>query len=289
MTDHRSSPFGRDTTATIRGWDRIAERIAPAPALFGGPLPRRSPDLRRFRNPRVRHQWRGTCVGQSGAAMAETTIRTPAPFDDSSEPNPAIDLSPLWVYAIAREKSRELGVLLGPEGAIVSHALLAVQERGFVPWSAWPGTAENERAYRDGQIPRAALDAPKLTPVQDVRRLTHPDQILEYLAGGYSVWVGLPWRGGLTTSPAGAFGWGSRSLGGHAVELLGYDLDADLVWVGNSWQGWGAGGSGIGATRWADLALDLTERALNNGRSEACVVAEVDGWRPKIRSWAEAL
>lgn len=283
------NPLGRDTEATVRGWEAIAVDVLPAPTIFRGPLPRRSPDLARFRNPRFRNQVRGTCVGQSGAAMGETTIRTPAGFDAQSEPNPAIDLSPLWVYAIAREFSREQGVRLGGEGAIVSHALLAVQKRGFIAWDAWPGTEANERAYRDGRIPQAALDAPKLMPVQDVRRLTSADQILEYLASGYSVWLGLPWRGGMQTRSDGSFDWGGRAVGGHAVELLGYDLDADRAWIGNSWSAWGLQPSGVGVTSWTALAKDLTEQALNAGSSEACVVAELDGWQPKVKSWADAL
>lgn len=281
-------PLGRDTDATIRHWDRIAESIQTAPQLFRGPLPRRSPDLSRFRNPRYRHQVRGTCVGQSGAAMAETSIRTPSPFDEQSEPNPAIDLSPLWVYAIAREYSREQGVRIGGEGAIVGHALMAVKERGFVKWDAWPCSRENELAYRDGSVPMAAQKAPKLMPIQDVRRLTDPDQVLEYLAGGYSVWIGVPWRGGTATRTDGFFEWRGRSFGGHAVELLGYDLDADRVIVGNSWDGWGVRPTGTGYTRWSSLARDLSADALARGVSEACVVAEVDGWQPKVKSWLDA-
>jgi hypothetical protein len=285
--DHRN-PLGRDTEATIQSWDAIADAIQPAPTLFHGPLPRRSTDLIRFRNPRPRNQVRGTCVGQSGAAVAETTIRTPIEFDERMQPNPAVDLSPLWVYAIAREYSRAQGVRLGGEGAIVCHALLAVKERGFAPWDAWPCTETNERAFRDGRIPQSALDAPKLMPIQDLRRLTQPDQILEYLAGGYSVWIGVPWRGGMETRPDGSFGWGGRAAGGHAVELMGYDLDADRAWIGNSWAGWGLQPSGVGFTRWSALSRDLEESLLNSGSSEACVVTEVDGWQPKVKSWAEA-
>lgn len=288
MNSNGYYPLGRDTVSTVRHWDDIAEVIAPAPSLFRGALPRKSLNLSPFRNTRYRNQLRGTCVGQSGAAMGETTIRTPVPLDASSPPNPAIDLSPLWVYSVAREFSRSQGVRLGGDGAIVGHALLAVKERGFVGWDAWPCTRENELAYRDGVVPKSALDAPKLMPIQDVRRLTEADQILEYLAAGYSVWAGLPWRGGTATRADGYFEWRGRSVGGHAVELLGYDLDADAVWVGNSWDGWGLRPAGVGYTRWSAFAADLTSKALDNGTAEACVVAELDGWQPKVKSWYDA-
>lgn len=278
-----------DPSRHDNAWAVVLDRCRPAPGLMMGPLPRRSPDLARFRNPRRRNQVIGSCVGQSGAAMAETTIRTPSPFDEASQPNPAIDLSPLWVYAVARKYSRDHGVPISGEGAIVSHALLAVQELGFVKWEAWPGTSENEQSFRDGVIPQAARDAVKLMPIQDVRRLTDPDQILEYLAGGYSVWVGMPWRGGTSTRSDGYFEWRGRSVGGHAVELLGYDLDADRVVVGNSWGDWGVNPGCIGWTRWSAMSRDLTGTALDRGESEACVISEVDGWAPKVRSWLEVL
>jgi hypothetical protein len=293
-------PLGRISPASVPGaWELTRDTVPVAPRLLAGDPPRRSIDLSRFRNTRYRDQVRGTCVGQSGAAMAETTVRTPSPLDESSEPNAPVDLSPLWVYAIARKYSADHGMpgIYDGEGAIVTHALSAVRESGLVRWEAWPGTPENERAYRDGRIPREAADAPKVRAVGDVRILERFAQVLEYLAGGYSVWVGVGWpRAAMSTAADGRFPWSGRTArdGGHAVELLGYDLDRDLVVVGNSWEraGWGGwqGRKNVGYTSLRAFERELSDANLSRGESEACVVSEVEGdWAPKVRSWSEVL
>lgn len=293
-------PLGRNTDATIRHWDQIAATVRPAPTLFRGPLPRQGPPLHKFRYPRYRGQLIGCCVGESGAAICETTVQTPDPLTPESLPTGfEVTFSPLWVYYIARKWSADHGIpsIYNGEGAIVSHALEAVKETGVVAYADWPATEETYRSYRD-RVPSGAGQAERHRPVGDVRRLTSADQILEYLAAGYSVWIGIPWRDGGAprgTSPFGLprFNWAGRVVGGHAVELLGYDLDADLVVVGNSWMnaGWGDGRTGSAVCAWSDLARDVfTSRRMSDGTSEAVVVTELDGdWRPKARlvDWAD--
>ena len=97
------------------------------------------------------------------------------------------------------------------------------------------------------------------------------------------MWIGVPWRGGTRTGGNGGFDWRGVALGGHAVELSGYDLAAangkGLVWVNNSWEGWGTAG-GVGYTYWSGGLLgDLSARALASGQSEAVVFEEVE-WEP---------
>lgn len=274
-------PLGRvDASPHMEG---IKAVLRVAPRLFRGPLPPKSPDIRRFRNPRLHHQVRGTCVGQSGASLCETTIRTPDGFGDATRPNPAIDISPLWVYAKAREyTARTDRSIYNGEGAIVSHALLAVKECGFVGWDAWPCTEANEASFRDGQIPGAAISAPRLRPIGDARRLESWDQVREYLAGGYSVWIGVSWpNGAMDTDGQGRFAWTGRSVGGHAVELIDYDETTDRAWIANSWQGWGDG-LGIGSTSLRSIASVLSDRNLASGSSEAVVISNVDGWGVKV-------
>lgn len=284
-------PMGRVVPPAPQ-WERIVATVRVAPRLLRGELPRKSPELWKFRNPRYRGQLIGCCVGESGAAMAETTIRTPEPLEPSSQPRTAFDLSPLWVYWIARRKSAELGArdIYNGEGAIVTHALEAVIEHGFIPFSAWPATDQTYRSYSDRRPHPGAEQAPRHKPLKDMRRLESPDQVLEYLAGGYSVWIGVPWGAG-NPDGSGNFRW-AEGRGGHAVELLGYDLDADRVCVGNSWDNgkWGHQPGGYAFCKWSALARTLSTAKLANGTSEAVVVAEVEGnWAPKVRSWTEAL
>ena len=277
-------PLGR---ADARPYiDEIKRSVRVAPRLFRGAIPSKSPGIRRFRNPRLHHQVRGTCVGQSGASVVETTIRTPDGFGPDTPPNPAIDISPLWVYQRARAwTAKSDRSIYNGDGAIVTHALQAMLGDGFVGWGAWPCTEANERAYRDDRIPESALKAERFRPIGDARRLESFDQILEYLAGGYSVWIGVPWpSGAMNTRADGSFAWSGRSVGGHAVELIDYDKDLDRIWVANSWQGWGDS-LGIGHTSLRAMAATLSDRNLASGASEAVVVSNVDGWgvKPDVR------
>lgn len=294
-------PLGRDTDRTIRQADRVLAALAPAPRLFRGPVPSKSPRIDRFRVPRLRDQKIGKCVGESGAANAETTVQTPDPFrDDSAPTGHAFAASSLWCYFVARRETAKYDrSILRGEGAIVSDALKAAQAEGFIPFEAWP---DDDAGYyeieRSGRLPAAVQAAERAKAIGDARRLADPDQILEYLAGGYSVWIGVPWRGGSSTRAdrdgRHRFQWGHRNVGGHAVELLAYDLDADEVAVGNSWMGagWGDRERGVGWCPWSALARDLTAAALGSGVSEAVVFTEIGGsWAPKYRplDWADVL
>jgi hypothetical protein len=284
--------MGRDTARTVAASDRIAATVAPAPRLFRGPVPRKSPRLDAFRLARRRDQKIGKCVGESGAANAETTVQTPNPLKPDSVPtgHPAA-YSSLWVYYVARrETARYDRSIYNGEGAIVTDALKAVQAEGFIPFDAWPDNDHDYyRVERSGRLPQAVQAAVRHKAIGDIRRLTDPDQVLEYLAGGYSVWIGVPWRGGFETRPHAdgrhRFRWDSGLAGGHAVELLAYDLDDDLVAVGNSWMGanWGDPERGVAWCPWTAMARELSARAIASGQSEAVVFTEVDAaWEPKV-------
>jgi hypothetical protein len=223
--------------------------------------------------------------------MCETSTRTPKSITPDTAPLQGLDLAPLWTYQVARAKSRELGCRLGREGAIVSHALLAIQEKGLIAWDAWVDDQNNEQHYRDDFTPEGAKTAPKYRPVADSRRLTDPDQILEYLGQGYTVAVGTPWKGGVQVSADGSFHWGGWSVGGHCYELVDYDLDADKVWIRNSWDNipFGVSPDGTAWTSLASFMKQFSASTMNNGDCEAVVVADLDGFVSKIPSYLDAL
>lgn len=255
----------------------IAGGVARAPRIAHG-FPRKSPKLWLYRNTRTRAQTIGDCVGESGAAMGETSLRTPNPMPasrDTISPLPPVNLSALWVYYIARKFSREHGRPISGEGAIVSDALAAVVQEGHILYDAWPSTPENYSRYNDTPPP-GALTAKRIKVAGEAQLLDDADHILEYLGAGYSVWVGVGWKGG-NPNGSGIFSWGGWSQGGHAVELLGYDLDNDLVAVGNSWDPWGVMPGGYAYTKWSALKREFTAANLSNGTSEACVITELAG------------
>jgi hypothetical protein len=260
----------------------IAGGVARAPRIAKG-YPRKSPKLWLYRNPRYRGQLIGSCVGESGAAMGETSIRTPSPMPSSRDtvsPLPPVNLSPLWVYYIARRYSRDNGRPISGEGAIVSDAMAAVVKEGHILYDAWPATEANYANYND-KPPASAISARRIPVRGEAQILTDSDHVLEYLGAGFSVWIGVGWKGSDPT-PDGMFGWSGWAQGGHAVELLGYDLDRDLVCVGNSWDNarWGIQPGGYGYTKWTALARDLSARNLDSGTNEACVITELQGVDP---------
>lgn len=293
--------LGRDTRRTVEQFDRIAEQVPPAPRLFRGPVPRRGVGLERFRHRRRRAQLIGCCVGEAMAASGETTVQTPDPLRPESEPTGLdVTFSALWCYRIARQETAKYDrSILWGDGAIVSDALKAVQAHGLARYDTWPSTEANYRNYRDDRPPPGVAEAPKYKPIGEVRRLVDPDQVLEYLAAGYSVVVGTNWpEAALRTRPAADgrhwFDWSGRSVGGHAYELLGYDLDADWVCAGNSWDNasWGSQPGGYAYTKLSVYLRELSAAMLANGRSEAIVYTEVEGdWHPKARpiDWPDVL
>ena len=285
--------LGRDTDATMRSVARIGHVLRAAPPVMKGTYPRKSFRLDRFHNTRYRGQLIGSCVGEAGAAMGETTVRTPEPLKEDSVPLDPVAFSQLWCYWIARDYSRRQGINLGGEGAIVSHFYAAANERdkGLKPYEVWPATEANYRSYRDTSVPRAAIEAEPIPPRGEGLVLTDPDQIFEYLAAGYSVDVGTSWHGAQSTRADGYCRWGSPSIGGHSYQLLWYDLDKNQIGFSNSWDN-AQFGLQPGGLWWTDLNVYMQEfsaQTMRSGQSEAVVIAEVGiEVKPKRWDWSQS-
>lgn len=283
-----SQYFGR-IRPSPGAWQTIRETVLAAPSLapVGTTIPPEGPTIWRYRNPRYRGQLIGCCGGESIAAMCETTARTPPGWTGSREAptvDPSPSYSPLWVYWIGRRYSAAHGRdLRGQAGSVLSDTLAAVLETGLLPYDAWPATPEAYRAYTDDRPPPSATAGEAVRPAGVARMLTSPDHVLQYLAAGYSVVVGMDWRGGMTVGPDGWFQWTRRPIGGHAFELLGYSRPQNYMVIGNSWDndGWGAQPADPTKPRgWAMCPLDqfmrdLTPQSLHSGQVEALVITEV--------------
>lgn len=295
--------LGRDTRATVRAWDATVARVGIAPTIARGPLPRKSPDNRRFRLPRYRGQLIGCCVGENTSSTVETLLRMPPDRTPDSEPLEGKALSPLFVYWLARKYSAAHGMPIRGEGAIVSHAIEALGEDGVVPYEMWAATDEAYRKYSDRIDPgQSVLTEADAHPVKEKAILDSWQKMLEFMGEGFTLSIGIPIPQGLTeTDDDGLFHLRGRTVGGHCMEFLDYDLDADTAWLGNSWANarWGAksddpiwqkdrmaGYTNIGHCSLTDLEKVFSAANMRRGESEAVVANNVVGWAPKV-DWSQ--
>lgn len=295
--------LGRDTDATVASWDATVARIGVAPTIARGPLPRKSPDNRKFRLPRYRGQLIGCCVGENTSSTVETLLRMPANRTPDSKPLEGEALSPLWVYWLARKYSAAHGMPIRGEGAIVSHAVEALAEDGVVRYEKWTATDDDYRRYSDRIKPGDELIAEAdAHPVKEKALLDSWPKMLEFLAEGFTISIGIPIPEGFSqTDDSGLFHLRGGNIGGHCIELLDYDMDADDAWIGNSWANvrWGAksddpayqrdrmaGRTNIGHCSLTDLARLFSDANMRRGVSEAVVINNVVGWEPKI-DWSQ--
>lgn len=296
MEPRGTRPLGRDTDSTVANWGVIAPEMPVAPAVMRGPLPRKSPPIWRFVNPRKHAQTIGDCVGRSGARMPELLLRVPETAGPASEPLPAVDLSSLYTYWIARAESRSRGVRLGPDGAIVSHSIMACSRLGYVGLDRWPDDETHERMYSDARPPSASMqDFGKHHPVKTYAILDSLQKHYEYMSQGYPIQTGMEvtegWR---QTDEEGRFRNRGSVLGGHATCTVGYDMDAGWVAVLNSWSEWGrrstdpmfaatGGYTNIGYMPIEDYESHFTDEKIRTGRSEGVVATRLDGFdRPLV-------
>lgn len=263
----------------------LATGVMRSAPMISRTIPNESLPIWKFRCPRPRNQLIGCCVGESGASMAETTTRTPENFNENTRPVFGKWFSALWVYWLARNESRDRGVKIIGDGAIVSHAAIAMEKHGFLEYHFWPSTKENYDRYREEehQNKKEAFRLSKFYfPAKRGMALINSfDQMLMWMADGYSIWVGMPWpQNWMTTFRNGILATASNTtIGGHAVEFLGFN--DNYVAIGNSWANWGANydtttrTSNIGWARMSDIKKIFNDSAFASGKVEAAVICEV--------------
>jgi hypothetical protein len=186
----------------------------------------------------------------------------------------------------------------------VSHAILALHQRGVLALSMWPDDPAHEAQYRDSNPPAPADFAfGAAHEVLQYAILDTKDKILQYLSMGYPVAQGLPiTEGWMQTDDAGRFRDAGQQIGGHCTCLVGYDLDAGWVAVLNSWPRWGLrstdpmfGGESEGYTNIGYMPMEDFDRqfapaAMASGSAEAIVANTLAGFdKPMIsfdyKSW----
>jgi len=151
------------------------------------------------------------------------------------------DLSRLFVYWNTRviDGSADKDI-----GSYISSAMKAVKKSGACLESVWPYdvskvfTEPSYEAYQDG-LERQAIE---------YARVEQGPGVLQTLSRGFPVVFGMmlygsfdPVAGRTGTAPVPQPG--EPRVGGHAMLIVGYDMDEQMYLVRNSWGGrWGDGG-----------------------------------------------
>jgi hypothetical protein len=298
---------GRATVETVKHWSKIRKAIGVAPSPKLGEPPARSPGNVQYRLKRYRAQLFGCCVGENTAQAAECLLRMPPARLEGDHPLEPRALSPFVPYYLGRKYSRAQGVRLPAEGAIVSHAALALSEpaAGFTPYDLWPATPTAYREYSDRRKPpTGALEAGAAHTIREKAIVPDAQACLRWLAMGFPLVIGADWPEGiLTTRDDGYFDCsGGPGPIGHCVTWYDYDTPNDVAVIGNSWANarWGRltrdpemppeceGYDNIGWCRLSHLLALFTQELMASGQSEAVVINTVEGWEPRVRSFAEA-
>jgi len=151
-----------------------------------------------------------------------------------------VDLSRLFVYYNTRVLD---GSVDKDVGSYISNAMRAVKAKGACLESIWQYALgavfalPSDAAYADGMNRQAV----------EYARVVQGAGVLQALNGGLPVVYGMMLResfertrgDGLVPVPAA----GEPATGGHAMLIVGYDLDERTYLVRNSWgEGWGDGG-----------------------------------------------
>lgn len=183
----------------------------------------------------------GTCVGFAVTAMKEfeeVYERQLAQKEYGPTTPQLSDLSESYVYWGAKEYDPDK-----TEGTSIRYAMQVLQKKGVPTESFWPYSDKTS-----GQPLSGSEEAAAWAKIGSYWRLSTLEDILTALSKqpvpiGVEVFSEFEAVGsnGIVSLP----GSGSRSLGGHAICLVGYDDTKKLLKFKNSWgTGWGENGYG---------------------------------------------
>ena len=223
-------------------------------------------DLLAFVTPVKDQGHRGTCVAFASVALVETLVK--------SANKQTMDLSEEFIYWAS--KSLPGATLPNSDGSFPLNMLNTAAKYGVPAEQVWPyelrgwwSDSTNHKncvdAYKknpeklptecvtNGTAPQAASEAQKVKVVGQQEVETTPETIVGFINSGFPVAIGVSvfekaWGfddpksdkfiEGLVTVPDAA----DKEIGGHAVLIVGYDLDAQVYLFKNSWgtSEWGS-------------------------------------------------
>ena len=178
----------------------------------------------------------GSCVGNAIANAYELMVR-------QKYPDQFVELSRLFVYYNARELE---GDIANDSGAYIRTGLSAVKKWGICTEALWPYYINR---FTVKPTPECYADAAK-RKITEYYQLATAEDMIETLNNNQPVIIGMSvYESFDRTSkndPVVAIPDSSDTyLGGHAVTVIGYDLDRQLFLFKNSYgTGWGDGGYG---------------------------------------------
>ena len=289
--------LGRHTQATQQHWAAISKSMPVAPRVFssaGLPVPRRSPDVRRFHYDLFLDQrQRGMCVGFNTAGVIMTRLRIPPGATETvGDPLPEVALSPIFIYDLSRIEARSEGYLLGfGDGAIGSCAARGCARWGVCDWADDPANpAVIDSHQNDSRPPPEALTFGLSHHVKSFALCDSFEHALEMNAAGWPLAVcsEIP-RSMLTTGLDGSFRMVGAAVGGHCYQFLDHDRDLDLAWIGQSWANWGEqsddpkyadrdGYTQIGTCPLSELGDWFSPMMMASGASEVICYNTIEGF-----------
>jgi C1A family cysteine protease len=201
----------------------------------------------------------GACTGYSCAAIIAST------YLGADPPRPDFKPAPLFLYYNARSYE---GTTRSDSGAYIRDVVRGANEFGVCQRDLWPKGSAISR--KPGQNAYDESPAHKITEYLSVPMTR--EGIFYTLAAEYPVLIGFTVYPSMVNAPRGEVPMPSRNekpIGGHAIALVGYEVNRDRIWFRNSWGiRWGQEGYGsfpadfICSSQYADDAWCLRQDAL---------------------------
>lgn len=198
-------------------------------AAGGRTLPK-SASLMRFCSPVENQRQLNSCTANAAVGALEILER--------KQGIPQVDLSRLFVYYNTRVLD---GNVDSDVGAYISNSMRAIKTHGACLESMWQYDTSKVFAKPGGECYRDGLGRQAM----EYARVARGHGVRSALADGYPVVFGMMLREsfhraatgkGIVPMPAD----GDLSLGGHAMLIVGYDTEARMYLVRNSWgERWG--------------------------------------------------
>jgi hypothetical protein len=237
------------------------------------------------------------CVGFNTCGTMMTRLRIPSGATATTgDPLPLIQLSPLYTYDVARWSCTESGFNMGSgDGLITSEAFKGAKKRGCVELVHYPSGPSDIDNHRNGTKPnQTTLDKGDDHLMEEFAIAESFEHGLELMSAGFPVTFGsmIP-NGMMKTDEKGFFRMKGSVVGGHAYQMVDYDKDQNLAWIGQAWERWGEktndphfaemhGYTQLGTCPLDELASWFTDRQMSTGQSEIMICNTVAGFAPPI-------